>query len=149
MNKLTAWGYCTKEDTFCKTHCSALFASMLHLTAHDLFSRLFPSGRRSHRPVLGGVKCLELPLTSAGAVAPGMGPTDLPVCPTSCSCDIWTLAGVSRCTLLGLYLTPSIPASKCRCSLLTAANTAVSQLLSPANAIYLWLQQMLFICGSH
>lgn len=133
MNKLTAWGYCTKEDTFCKTHCSALFASMLHLTAHDLFSRLFPSGSHSHRPVLGGVKCLELPLTSAGAVAPGLGPIDLPVHPPSCSCDIWALAGPVLC------FTPSIPASKCRCSLLMVANTAVSQLLGPANVIYLWL----------
>lgn len=143
MNKLTAWGYCTKEDTFCKTRCSALFASMLHLTAHDLFSRPFPSGSRSHRPVLGGVKYLELPLTSAGAVAPGMGPSDLPVHPPRCSCDIWTLAGAALC------FAPSISASKGRCSLLMTENTAVSQLLSAANVIYPWLQQVLFARGPH
>lgn len=116
---------------------------MLHLTAHDLFSRPFPSGSRSQSPVLGDVKCLELPLTSAGAVAPGMGPSDLPVCPPSCFCDIWTLAGAALC------FTPSISASKGRCSLLMAANTAVSQLLSAANVIYPWLQQVLLARGPY
>lgn len=145
MNKLTAWGYGTKEDTFCNTHGSALFASMLHLTAYDLFSRQFPSGSRSCSLVLGGVKCLELPLTSAGPqlAAPGMGPAALPGHRPSCPNDTYTLAGAGPC------FTPSLPASKCWYSLLRVANTSVSQRLSPPNVIYLWFQQMLFSCGSH
>lgn len=142
MNKLTARGYCAREDTFCNTHCSALSASMLHFTAHDLFSRQFPSGSCSHSLVLGGVKCLDLLLTSAEAeqMTSDMGPMVLlGHCP-SCSNDVWALAGD------GLNF---VPASKCWCSLLRAANTSVSQLLSSANVINLCLQQIISICVSH